>query len=246
MTTVVEAAGDPGRAIVLSLSAQAENGSSLARNLFAVIADKPGIARDASGKPLAEAEILSSVTMYRKEDGLPNRMGIRGMGPQSIALRPKFKLIQGRMFRPGARELIVGHAAQGQFARTQVGDKVIQLDGEWPVVGVFTMDGDISESTFFADRDRAADGSSSEEEQLQFRTRAACRTFGLRHVPQSGAGRPHAVGDGGAALGLLSAHHRPAFGFPVRHRLYDRRHHGHRRHVRSPQYYVCRGRQSCP
>jgi len=46
----------------------------------------------------------------------------------------------------------VGRRAQGQFADTAIGDKVIMPDGQWPVVGVFTT-GDIIESTFFADRD---------------------------------------------------------------------------------------------
>lgn len=153
LVTSITNTGDPDNAIVLSLSAQGEGGSNLPRNDYALLATKPGVAKDAAGKPLAEAEITSGVTMYRKQDGLPNRMGIRGIGPQSMALRPKFKLVQGRMLRSGARELVVGHAAQGQFAGTNLGDKVIMPVGQWPIVGVFTMDGDSTESNFLADRD---------------------------------------------------------------------------------------------
>src|SRR5580704_15764053 len=59
-------AGDSDNAIVLSLSAQGEGGSSLPRNDFALLATKPGVAKDAAGKPLAEAEITSSATMSLK------------------------------------------------------------------------------------------------------------------------------------------------------------------------------------
>ena len=150
--TTFAGAGDPGRAIVLSLSAQAEGGSNLPRADFPIVADAPGIAKDSSGRPLAEAEVLATIPMTHKPDGQDSNMALRGLGPQSIALRPKFKLIAGRMFHPGARELIVGHVAQNQFANTNLGDKVIMPDGAWPIVGVFTT-GDITESTFFGDRD---------------------------------------------------------------------------------------------
>lgn len=153
MVATFSNAGDPGRALILSLSAQAENGSSLTRNLLPLIVNKPGIARDAAGKPMADGEIFSFALMTRKTDGLPSNMTVRGVGAQSVAMRPKFKLVAGRMFRPGARELIVGHAAQGQFNNTNIGDKIIMQDGEWPIVGVFSMDEDVTESTFWADRD---------------------------------------------------------------------------------------------
>jgi putative ABC transport system permease protein len=148
----INAADDPSLAIVLSLSAQSDFGSSLPRNAYPTIADAPGIARDAAGKPLADAYVIMPVPMTNKVLNHDSTMLLRGLGPQGIALNPKLKMIAGRLFRPGARELIVGHAAQGQFAGTNLGDKVILPDGEWPIVGVFTT-GDATESAFYADRD---------------------------------------------------------------------------------------------
>ena len=148
----IKATDDPRLAIVLSLSAQNEFGSTLPRNVSPTIADAPGVARDAAGKPLADAYVIMPVPMTNKVLNHDSTMLLRGMGPQGIALNPKLKLIAGRLFRPGARELIVGHAAQGQFAGTNLGDKVILPDGQWPIVGVFTT-GDAAESVFFADRD---------------------------------------------------------------------------------------------
>ncbi|HWY62110.1 MAG TPA: ABC transporter permease [Rhizomicrobium sp.] len=152
IVTATTNSGDPGRAIVLSPSA-GEEVSNLPHSDLSLIADAPGIARDADGKPLAEAEALVTVPMVNKVKHFDSEMGLRGVGPQSLKLRPKFRLVEGRLFQPGKRELIVGRAAQGQFANTRLGDKVILPDGEWPIVGVFTVGGDLNESHFLADRD---------------------------------------------------------------------------------------------
>ncbi len=148
-------AGDPGNAIVFSLSAQNEQQSNLPRSGFATISDAPGVAKDGAGKPLADPEVLINIPMRRKLNGLDGTMLLRAMGPQGIALRPDFKLVEGRMFRPGSRELIVGRSAQGQFTGTSVGDKVTLPDGQWPIVGVFTTKGNFLEGEFFSDLDTA-------------------------------------------------------------------------------------------
>ena len=152
IVTAFAEAGDPGRAIILSLSAQTEMQSGIARAVFPMVADADGIAKDRD-KPQAEAEAVVTVPMVNKATRLDSMMVLRGLGPQSIRLRPKFRLLAGRMFAPGKRELIVGRAAQGQFAGTAIGDKVPLPDGEWTIVGAFSMQGDITEGNFFADRD---------------------------------------------------------------------------------------------
>jgi putative ABC transport system permease protein len=85
--------------------------------------------------------------------GIPTFIIVHGFGPKGLTLRPEIKLVAGRMFRPGARELIVGRAAQGQLAGMQIGDKIILPDGTWPIVGVFSTGGDMTEGDLIADRD---------------------------------------------------------------------------------------------
>ena len=148
-------AGSPSNAIVMSTSAQSEAGSNLPRGNFDTIADSPAVARGSDGKPMADPEILVNIPMVRKADGLDSTMLLRAVGPRGISLRPQLKLVEGRMFHPGARELIVGRASQGQFVGTRLGDKVTLPDGEWPVVGVFTTEGDFLEGEFFSDLDTA-------------------------------------------------------------------------------------------
>jgi len=67
-------------------------------------------------------------------------------------VRPEFKLVAGRMFVPGKREMMVGVGAQSQYQHTAVGDMVIMPDGEWPIVGTYHT-GDILDGEFLADSD---------------------------------------------------------------------------------------------
>ena len=76
---------------------------------------------------------------------------LRGMGRKAQALRPELKIVAGRMFRPGARELIVGIAIQPEFRELEVGDQVIMQDGQWPIVGSFTTGGDMLEGQIIGD-----------------------------------------------------------------------------------------------
>ncbi len=145
------AAGDPGRAIVLGSATDNEGASNISRDSIGAIMDAPGIRRDTDGSAIADAEILVTMPATRKI-GASSTLLMRGLGPKGFELRPEMKLVSGRMFRPGARELIVGAAAQDQFAGFDVGDKVIMPDGEWPIVGTFST-GDNLESELIADND---------------------------------------------------------------------------------------------
>ena len=80
------------------------------------------------------------------------QIGLRGIGPKGLMLRPELHMVAGRMFRPGARELIVGIGAPDRFQGVAVGDKVVLPDGEWPIVGSFAT-GDLQEGMLMGDAD---------------------------------------------------------------------------------------------
>ena len=142
-------AGDPNRAIVVSKDADQEGGSAITRAMAPIIADAPGIARDKAGKPLADRGLNMGVPVLRK-DGTKGYTTMRGLGDQAQGVRPELKIVQGRMFQPGKREMIVGVGAQALFQGMNIGDKVILPDGEWPIVGVFTT-GDLLEGQLVGD-----------------------------------------------------------------------------------------------
>jgi putative ABC transport system permease protein len=138
----VAAGAQPDGAIVTISGQNDEYGQGITREAAAAILNAPGIAKKPDGTPLASTENLNNIPATRRDDALPVRMILRGVGPQAFEIRPDFRLVNGRMFQPGTRELIVGTAAQAQFTNLAVGEKVIMPDGEWTIVGAFESGGD--------------------------------------------------------------------------------------------------------
>jgi putative ABC transport system permease protein len=145
--------GDPGRAIILSETANTEGLSTISRGAIGDIIEAPGIARDPDGSSLADVDYTSTFHATRKSGGPVRLLIVRGIGRQGLAVRPELKIVAGRMFQPGARELIIGIASQQEFRNLEVGDKVIMPGGEWPIVGSFVSGGDILEGQTIGDAD---------------------------------------------------------------------------------------------
>jgi putative ABC transport system permease protein len=75
---------------------------------------------------------------------------LRGVEPDAFLLRPQLKIIQGRKFTPGLRELIAGSGVVRQFQGAELGKTVRMRGSEWTVVGVFES-ADANESELWAD-----------------------------------------------------------------------------------------------
>jgi putative ABC transport system permease protein len=151
LSGAVLATGSPDRAIVLRAGATGEFSSTLLVDAVATIKDAPGIARTDDGKPAATADFVAAVNLLRKEDGARAGLAVRGVDPSVMAVRPEIKIVSGRSFTPGLRELIVGRSALGEFQNVEIGDEVGLRDGRWTVVGVFESGADANESGFLTD-----------------------------------------------------------------------------------------------
>jgi putative ABC transport system permease protein len=151
LSDAVLATGSPDRAIVLRAGATGEFSSTLLVDAVATIKDAPGIAHGADGTPAATANFVAAVNLNRKEDGNRAGLAVRGVDPAVMAVRPEMKLVSGRMFTLGLRELIVGRSALGEFRGVGIGDQVVLRDGPWTVVGVFESGRDAVESSLITD-----------------------------------------------------------------------------------------------
>ena len=143
--------GREDRAIVLRGGSQAEINSAIARDNGLTVLDAPGIKKDAGGKPIGSAEIVTIVNLPKMSDGSDSNVTLRGVGPQAFALRPELKIIEGRAFAPAVRELIVGQSAAKQFRGLTLGSKLSFRESDWTVVGIYDTDGDAHESELMAD-----------------------------------------------------------------------------------------------
>ena len=142
-------AGDPDRAIVVSKGVDQEGSSAITRAMAPMIASAPGIGKDKGGKPLADRGLNMGIPLLRK-NGSKGFTTMRGLAEEGQGVRPELKIVAGRMFQPGMREMIVGIGAQAMYQHMQIGDKVILPDGEWPIVGSFAT-GDLLEGQLLGD-----------------------------------------------------------------------------------------------
>jgi putative ABC transport system permease protein len=139
------------RVLVLGQGVDSESNSSLLREQVAIVASSPGVRKDASGAPVASPEIVLVAPVARKGSGHDAYVTLRGVGDQVMRLRPEIEIIAGRMFEPGVREIVVGRAAQKQFAGLDVGAPLRLHDGDWKIVGVFAGGDNVRESEVMAD-----------------------------------------------------------------------------------------------
>ncbi|WP_341921466.1 ABC transporter permease [Hydrocarboniphaga effusa] len=143
--------GRADRAIVLRGGSNSELGSTISRENTQTIADAPGIRRDETGKPIVSAEMVAVVNLPLRSTGSDANVTLRGIGPQAAQLRPEVRIVEGRMFEPAVRELVVGRSATKQFTGLDLGSRIKIRDTEWTVVGVFESGGDAHESELFGE-----------------------------------------------------------------------------------------------
>ena len=145
--------GRTDRVIVLRGGSDAELNSNLTRSDVDTIANAPGLAKDAAGKALLSAEIITVVNLPKLDTGSDSNVTLRGVGLQVENVRPELKIVSGRMFRPAVRELIAGAGAAKQFRGLTPGSVLHLRNADWTVTGVFTANGDVHESELLADVD---------------------------------------------------------------------------------------------
>jgi putative ABC transport system permease protein len=147
--------GRDHRVIMLRSGSDSELSSGVPRDQATLLANLPGIARDAGGRPLASAEIMGMVDLPRKGETHPNNVPFRGVQSTAFTIRDEVTIVEGRPFERGVREAIVGRKAYQQFAGLTVGSRIAFRDSDWTVVGVFESGGDVHESEIWADAEVA-------------------------------------------------------------------------------------------
>jgi len=147
--------GDEVSTIVLRGGSQAETNSVITREQVPLVSALPGITRDAEGRPLVSPELSQVVNLPSKSDGTDVNAQFRGVGELAWTVHDKVKIIEGRKFKPGLREIVVGQGARGQFRGLDVGKTLRMGNQEWTVVGSFAS-GDAHDSELWTDTETLA------------------------------------------------------------------------------------------
>ena len=129
--------GSYENAVLLRPAAQTEIQSAVYRDQASLLETLPEVARGEDGTPLVSKETIVLIAIPKRGSTKPANLVVRGMPAMGILLRPQVKLIDGRMFRPGTSEVVVGRAISDGFDGTSIGEMLRFAGREWTVVGTF-------------------------------------------------------------------------------------------------------------
>lgn len=148
--STLEATGRDDVALVLRGGSQAELNSGLTREQAMIVKQAPGVLTGAGGQPLASSEMVVIAELVKTGETSGSNITVRGVEPAAFALRPRLRIVEGRNFQAGLRELIVGRGVAQQFESARIGQTLRMRGSEWTVVGIFES-GDANDSELWAD-----------------------------------------------------------------------------------------------
>ncbi len=143
--------GSPRRALVMREGSDTEMTSGVAGDEARIIKEAPGI-RQEGGNALASAELYVIIDLPKKSTpDSPANVPLRGIETAGLQTRDEVKIVEGRMFRFGTNEAIVGRAASRQFVSLNVGDTITSGKNKWLVTGIFEAGGGVVETEIWCD-----------------------------------------------------------------------------------------------
>ena len=148
------ASGSADNAVFIGKGAQTEVQSAVSREQAALIETLPQVARDADGGALASREVLVLNSLTKRATGTRSNVPIRGLSPAGWSLRPQVRLIEGRRFRTGSTEIVVGASVARQFVGVEIGSTLTFAQRQWLVVGLFDAGNTAFDSEIWGDAEQ--------------------------------------------------------------------------------------------
>ena len=129
--------GSADNVVVIRQGSETEVQSGLLRDQASLVETAPEVARAPDGASSASKEVVVLNSLPKREDpSKRSNVVVRGLSTKGLALRPQVKIVEGRMFRPGSNEIVVGSSVARQFAGVEVGQQLSFAGRQWTVVGV--------------------------------------------------------------------------------------------------------------
>ncbi|MFZ0862593.1 MAG: ABC transporter permease [Candidatus Sulfotelmatobacter sp.] len=156
--------GSPLNVLVLRKGSEAELSGGFDASLYPTLRTLPGIAKDSHGEPMTSGEWVVVIILPRKDGTGEVNVTVRGMMPDGLEMRqlpgpdnrPSVKLVAGRWFQTGQREVVVSKSIRDRFTHANIGDTMEFGKGSWKVVGVFDAGGSAYESEVWGDVNQMA------------------------------------------------------------------------------------------
>ena len=144
------ATGSPDNVLISRKAANGEISSIIDGETQNIVRTLPHVKKAPDGNLMISGEPVVIINLEKMPEGLSN-VTVRGVSPQINYIRPNVKLLEGRMFNFGMRELIVGESISKRFKNSQIGSSVRFAGDNWKIVGKFTSEGSGFDSEMWGD-----------------------------------------------------------------------------------------------
>ena len=146
----LKATGDDRNVLVARKAANGEISSLIPSETMNIILSLPQVARGSDDRPVASGDVVVVINLDKISGGLSN-VAVRGVAEKGLDLRPMVKVVEGRMFTWGAREIIVGASIAKRFKGAQIGSEIRFGGDQWRIVGLFNTGGSGFDSEMWVD-----------------------------------------------------------------------------------------------
>lgn len=142
--------GSVDNALIVRAGATSEMTSGVGLDSVKIIQDEPGIARAGEG-PLITPEAVLMAPIPMVSNGADANVQLRGVSPNVLEIRKQVKIVEGRMFKAGLSEIIVGKNATSMYSGLKLGNTIGLGTDRWKVVGIFDAGGSSFDSEVWGD-----------------------------------------------------------------------------------------------
>ena len=156
LRSALQSSGNPLQMIVMRKNSPSELSSQIAREAISAIRFKEGIQKFPDGEPMVSGEIVTVMNLPRKNNPEGANVTIRGLSQTGVKMRPEIRMLSGRWFEPGQREVAVGKSIAARFVSAAMGDSLRFGRGDWKIVGVFDAGKTAFDSEIWGDLNQIA------------------------------------------------------------------------------------------
>ena len=147
----LKSTGSDDNVVMARKAAASEIMSIIDREAAGIASHMQQVARFRDGRPMSSREVVVIINLEKLgSDGISN-VTVRGVEEAALEIRPQVRIVEGRMFQWGAREIIAGSGITTRFDGAQIG-RQIKFGGDlWTVVGIFDAEGSGFDSEIWGD-----------------------------------------------------------------------------------------------
>jgi putative ABC transport system permease protein len=148
------ATGSKDNAVFIRRSSETEVQSIIDREQAQILETLPEIDTARDGRKLAAPELVVLIGLKKRDGHGVGNVLVRGVKPEiSALLRPQVHISEGRFFRPGALEIVIGKNIAQRFVAGGLGEKVNFGMRSWTIVGIMDAGGTGFDSEVWGDVD---------------------------------------------------------------------------------------------